>query len=173
MHEWAPKFDQGVAGEYAIDRVLKNLPTVTDAEAKSTFGDWFLHLIGKPGFTVSPATGEEQRQGIDRHFSLPLTVEYKTDATAVRTHNAFIETVSVDTAGKRGWAYTSEADVLVYYIPGDELLYIVRFSRLRARLPHWLDLFPSRRIPNRGYHTVGLLVPLEELEECADVVISV
>ena len=31
----------------------------------------------------------------------------------------------MDTAGKAGWAYNSQADYLVYYIPGDGLIYVL------------------------------------------------
>jgi hypothetical protein len=32
--------------------------------------------------------------------------------------------------------------------------------------------YPSKTIPNRGYNTVGILVPLDELEKIAAEVIS-
>jgi hypothetical protein len=124
-------------------------------------------------FRIEPATHEEQRQGIDRHFHHltshnDFTVEYKTDHTAARTGNAFIETVSVDTAGKAGWAFTSQADRLLYYVPGKGIVYVLKMTAVRARLPFWQQAYEIREVPNNGYHTHGLLVPLEELEKVAE-----
>lgn len=75
-------------------------------------------------YTIRPATASDQRRGIDRWYTRPngetFPVEYKTDRTAGRTGNAFIETTSVDTTNR-----------------------------------------------NRTYHTIGTLVPLDELEKIA------
>ena len=100
-------------------------------------------------------------------------VEYKTDYKAAETGNAFVETVSVDTAGKAGWAYSSEADYLIYFIPGDGLIYIIALEVLRRELPRWVREYPLRTAQNEGYATHGLLVPLDEFERSAEVVISV
>jgi hypothetical protein len=128
-------------------------------------------------FTIRAATREEQRRGIDRIFtrkksSETHTVEYKADTTASRTGNAFVETISVDTANKPGWAYTSEADWLLYYLPEDGLIYFFEFSVFRKHLPRWAKQFPTRAIPNKGYKTHGLLVPLDEFEQHATKVVN-
>jgi hypothetical protein len=120
------------------------------------------------GYAIRPATRDEQRRGVDRIFTNPKTgddskVEYKTDRAAARTGNAFIETVSVDSAGKMGWALTSEADILVYYVPPDGLIYVVPFRALRWEMPRWLREYPPRRAQNHGYATHGIVVPLHEL----------
>jgi hypothetical protein len=127
---------------------------------------------------ITPATPQQQRQGIDRVYrprSAPhqiMYIEYKADSTAARTGNAFVETVSVDTTGRPGWAVASQADWLFYLVPGVcEVLYIVRMADLRAQLPKWQRTCEQRRIPNEGYHTVGLLVPLDEFEAIAYAVI--
>jgi len=95
-------------------------------------------------------------------------VEYKTDHTAARTGNAFIETISVDSEQKAGWAFTSQADVVLYYVPGRDQVYVLRTTAVRSRLPFWLQACEVRQVPNDGYHTHGLLVPLDELAGCAD-----
>lgn len=125
-------------------------------------------------YVIQPATPQQQRQGIDRVFrprKAPhevLYVEYKADSTAARTGNAFVETVSVDTADKPGWAVSSAADWLFYLVPGAaEVLYIIQMEKLRQRLPIWRRTCQERSIPNEGYHTLGLLVPLAEFEEIA------
>lgn len=124
-------------------------------------------------FQIVPATREQQRQGIDRLFThretaKSYTIEYKTDWTAGRTGNAFVETVSVDMEGIPGWAYSSQADWLAYYVPGNATIYLIRFTHLRVQLPQWLRTCKAAPpIPNRGYHTLGILVPLTEFAQAA------
>lgn len=140
-----------------------------EGKLDSHFGEWF---------TIRHATRDEQRAGIDRIYIRKSNardlyrVEYKTDHTAGRTGNAFVETISVDTANKPGWAWHSQADLLLYYVPTDELVYVIRFCELRRQLDSWAKRYPVRKIPNQGYHTHGLLVPLDEFERIADQVIT-
>ncbi len=146
---------EGVRGEHGLDTAFA--------------ADW----------RITPATVADQRRGIDRYFTHRetqehLTVEYKTDYTAGRTHNGFLETVSVDTPpGKPGWVFTCQADFLFYYIPADSLVYALRPPRIRhfvGHLSHW------RRpvsIPNRGYRTWGYVVPLRVFERLADAAVWV
>jgi len=123
------------------------------------------------GHTILPVTTEEQRLGIDRVFVTPTgqswKVEYKTDFRAGKTGNAFIETVSVDTHGKygkMGWALTSTAEYLFYYVP-DHAIYVIPFLSLRHALPRWMREFPARGALNNRYTTHGVLVPLAQLAE--------
>lgn len=141
-------------------------------------------------FTIEPATRDQQRQGIDRIFTKTVSphpgsqsrevseraqstaksyfIEYKTDWTAGRTGNAFIETVSVDTMNVLGWVYTSQSEWLIYYIPIKLKIYIVRFSTLREQLDLWIERYgPEKAIPNNGYFTRGITVPIREFAECA------
>lgn len=120
---------------------------------------------------VYPATAEEQRKGIDRWFVDEdedfLSVEYKTDLRASRTGNAFVETVSVDSRNVLGWVYTSRADVLCYFVPGNQTVWLICMVHMREHLPDWLSRFPVRKIPNKDYCTHGLLVPVKELSAIA------
>jgi len=122
------------------------------------------------GHTVRPATRDEQRQGIDRVITVPggrsMKVEYKTDFLAGKTGNAFVETISVDTQGKMGWALTAQCDYLIYYIP-DHAIYVIPAQSLRWALPGWMRDYPARQAPNHGYQTHGVLVPLARLAEYA------
>lgn len=147
-YQFQPQLAQGEAGERKLDE---------------HFAQWF---------TIRLATMEEQRQGIDRIFTRhtdgdTFKVEYKTDSRAAETGNAFVETISVDTAHKLGWAHTSQSDVLLYYVPGTEVVYIITMRRLQKCLTRWAETYPTRRTPNQGYHTHGLLVPLDEFERIA------
>lgn len=149
MYNFGAKLKQGQGGEAYLD---------------NHFSEWY---------AIKEASGAEQRKGIDRWFtakaknSKPFSVEYKTDWTAGRTGNAFVETVSVDTAGKRGWAYTSESLYLIYYIPDPETIYVLPMASIRSRVDQWKKQYPERRIPNKGYFTIGALVPLDEFERLA------
>lgn len=137
----------------------------------------FLDEYSGRWFEITEATREQQRQGIDRIYTakatgVVTTVEYKADTTASRTGNAFVETISVDTVMKPGWAYSSQADWLLYYLPVDGLIYFFEFAKFRQHLPRWVEQFPTRAIPNNGYKTHGLLVPLEQFERYANKVVN-
>lgn len=129
-------------------------------------------------FLIVEATLGEQRQGIDRFFKDRANgriskIEYKSDWTASKTGNAFVETISVDRTGKQGWAYTSQADLLIYYLPDDLLVYVISLVKLRECLPTWKHKYPQRKVFNGTYSTWGILVPLYEFEQIADTVISI
>src|SRR5574341_40246 len=122
------------------------------------------------GHTVLSATRGQQRVGIDRVFlrdGKMTLVEYKTDLVAHRTGKVFIETISVDTDGKPGWAYSSQADLLVYFIPHQRVIYVMPLEHLRQQLPRWCDAYPTRPAQNEEYATHGILVPMEEFEKHA------
>lgn len=139
----------------------------SENELDAYFSQWY---------TIQTVDMDQQRQGIDRVFTRKdnghvFKIEYKTDWTAGKTGNAFVETVSVDRTDKPGWAHSSQSDYLIYYVPGDDLVYVIAFQNLRSRLQSWCNC-PTRKIPNNGYNTLGLLVPLCEFERIATQVIS-
>lgn len=128
-------------------------------------------------FDIQQVSRDGQRRGIDRVFQCretgkTETIEYKTDLKARYTHNAFIETVSVDTNKTRGWAFTTKADKVFYYVPGDELVYVLEPATVRELLDNWQKRYPVRAAQNKNYKTFGVCVPLSELEICAIEVIS-
>lgn len=123
-------------------------------------------------FQILPATPQQQRQGIDRMFwhvkdEKRYAVEYKADSVAGKTGNAFVETISVDTTNKPGWAVSSEADMLVYMITEPETIYAIPMARIRRELPRWQEQYVTKTAQNDGYKTHGVLVPLAELEKIA------
>jgi hypothetical protein len=121
-------------------------------------------------YEIEEASRLQQSAGIDRIFIHRVTgawyyVEYKTDHRTHETGNVFIETMSVDTADKPGWAYTSGAQVLVYFVPGYETAYRIDMMTIKRKLPQWSAY---RKAPawNRSrdgslYQTFGHLVPLD------------
>lgn len=124
------------------------------------------------GAQISQVGRDDQRRGIDRVWFDPVdgrtwTVEYKADSLAGRTGNAFIETISVDTDGRPGWAYTSRATLLVYLVTEPQTIYVISMARLRRQLPRWSAAYRTAQAINDGYSTHGLLVPLDELERIA------
>lgn len=136
----------------------------------------FLDRHFQDRFTIEDASQGDQRRGIDRYFTdkrnnKTYSIQYKSDETAARTGNAFVETVSVDTNNVPGWAYTCQADFIVYYVVGSGPAYVIRPKSIKSKLPGWLKKYPTRSIPNRGrgkhYNTIGLLVPLDEFERIA------
>lgn len=118
-------------------------------------------------YRVTPVNMALQRLGIDRVFEAEdgyrWTVEYKADATADATGNAFIETVSVDTNGKPGWALTSVAQLLVYYVPPQGIIYIAAMCSIKWALRDWKKRYRLKSATNNGYKTWGVVVPIEEL----------
>jgi hypothetical protein len=137
-------------------------------------GAWGEDIIDKffsRWYVVRKVSREMQRQGIDRILvskrdNSQLKVEYKTDTKAHQTGNVFVETVSVDAAQKRGWVYTSKADVLAYWIPGRSVIYTIHFSTLREVFPHWEWRHRHVTAANDHYATHGILVPLVEFAQC-------
>ena len=112
MYKFDAQYRQGQQAETYLD---------------SVFSRWFI---------VSRVDAAKQRIGIDRIWrgrkrGQRLTVEYKCDRTAASTGNAFIELQSTDRS--RGWALTSRADWLVYYVPGQRI-YLVRMQIGRAHV---------------------------------------
>jgi hypothetical protein len=124
-------------------------------------------------FAIAPATLQEDKAGTDRWFSRgaarPFGVQYKADPKCIQTGNIFIETVSVDAPKlKQGWVYTTEAKFMVYLIPPPVgLIYICRLSDIRQALPEWSAKFPRGTCPNKGYYTIGILVPRAEFARVA------
>jgi len=117
---------------------------------------------------------EERARGIDRRYAskqdnVTYTVEYKADWTATSTGNAFIETISNDENNTPGWCLKSEAQLLMYYLPDDKIVYIVDMLKMKGKLRKWRKIYPKKMIPNKvngrvAYRTHGYCVPLKEIE---------
>ncbi len=148
---------------HAFDKSFK-AAKLYEAELDKHFGQFF---------DITAASREQERLGIDRFFEhrrsgMRYSVEYKTDHATPETGNVFIETMSVDTAGKRGWAYTSTAQVLAYYVPEDGYVMRADMTAIKRAMPGWSGRsYREATAWNRGgngesYRTLGRLVPVEE-----------
>ena len=132
-------------------------------------------------YVIRKATTEEQRQGIDRWLTPidpdgtgeTISIDYKADWLAVRTGHVFIETISVDRAGKSGWALSSQAQFIFYYLPQRRKLYMLSMAEIQAALPHWALIYQTRLAHNEGYESAGVLVPLSEIARIAEEIIEV
>jgi hypothetical protein len=153
LHEFGESLKRGEAAERFLDALF--------ARANN------IRLVSRQG----------QRQGMDRIWtpkarpSVSVRVEYKADWQAHKTGRVFVETTSVDEAGKAGWALTSQAELLVYYLPRDDLVYLIWFRVLRQQMERWAAEYgPPRPAQNRGYRTWGLCVDQCEFERLALVI---
>jgi len=121
---------------------------------------------------LEKASRHLQRQGIDRVIQLDgrtFYLEYKADFKAHQTGTAFIEVISADAGHTAsGWATTSKADLLIYFLPRIGRVYVVPMFRLRQQMRHW-EGYAIGKARNSHYHTHGLLVPLQELERVSEV----
>lgn len=123
----------------------------------------------KLGFAVRNASQTEQRNGIDffmkKKDAGEFAVEVKTDMQAHHTGNIFVESVSVDKAGRTGWYGTARADILIYYIKFKNEFYFIPLHKLRA-LMRGVQTIKYRVVEckNETYSSHGMLVPISEIE---------
>lgn len=132
---------------------------------------------------VNTVNRDFERAGVDRIWThrdsgMRWSVEYKHDTLAHKTGNVFVETVSVDTAGKKGWAYTSTAQLLVYYVVEGEYAFIARMHEIRRRLPGWERFYKAKHATTtdragNAYKTWGVLIPLQTFRAASEKVVPV
>lgn len=123
----------------------------------------------------------EINQGIDRIFTSKLdgskkSVEYKADFKSHFTGNVYIELSVNSDSGytKNGWATHSKADIIVYSIVnGLEVvqLFILQPSVISNLLETWKGQYRNVTCNNKGYHSIGILVPMSEIERISNKVL--
>lgn len=155
-----------------------------DFDRQKVVGDAGEELVQKffsRWYEVRPVNRAAQRLGYDFEFVNRKTgdrkkVELKTDEAAKK--NVFIETISKQTepcanahgkpqVDKYGWAITSVADILLYYLVPHNQVFVVEMPVLRAALPTYTRHCLSVAVRNDGYWTHGLLVPIPEFKQLA------
>jgi len=142
VHKWDPSYSKGKVGEDDLDRF---------------YG--IAHIIKEVSI-------ELQNLGIDRVFikmksGFRFTVDYKTDYKTFDTGNVFIETVSRTDINKLGWAFTSCAQYIFYYLPQERVNYIATMHDIRNKLLQWYKEYPTKPAYNEGYKSLGITVPLD------------
>lgn len=103
---------------------------------------------------------------VDRRGTQTI-VEYKTDFMGHKTGNLIVEIVSVDNANKPGWVYTCQADMLIWWVVGSGEILGLRPYDMRANVAEWEAHYRKVTIPNNGYNTIGLAVPIPRLRRLA------
>ncbi len=148
-YDFPTQYKVGKAGELVIDHWLQAL-----------------------GYRIDDVSElpEYQKAGIDRLLTRPdgsmVKAEYKTDVKAKQTGNLFFEIVSVDNRNIVGWGLTSQADLWIFFIPGQEIL-VIEPGKFRWLVLEQLAILQKKVVQNRGYCTIGLPVPLAKVREIA------
>ena len=153
------KFDDSLKYGEGVEKILDDY-----------FEEWFQILKAE-----GDLYGNLQYLGIDRIFTRRNTgqrwsVEYKADRRTQETGNVYIETVSVRKVGKHeklGWAHTSTAQRLIYFIDGTKVIYILDMKDVRDMLPEWESKYPTAQVENTDYVGEGILVPETQLAKMA------
>lgn len=153
---------------------MKLTHSFSDRYAEGKIGEQRIIDYFSDNWHVVNSNYRDQKRGIDFYFRHKAngsfyTVELKSDTKAAVSGNAFIETISVDATStpKPGWAITCEADYIFYYIPPKELLLVLKPETIKQSLPTWGLQYRSVQIPNKDYHTHGIIVPLSRIKAIA------
>lgn len=154
QHSFQQSKKVGDAGEAALDRCFSKKFDIEDVDLT------------------------QQKLGWDRVFvhkerGTRASVEYKTDTQSHKTGNAFIEIWSNKESGKRGWAYTTTAQWLYYYVLGTQEVLIIDVAKFKLYLENWQIQFKVKTARNPNYTSEGMLVPLEVLKSVAYEVLDV
>jgi len=138
-----------------------------ESELDTFFAKWY---------TITPVSLQEEIQsGIDRKFvrnDKEFKVEYKADFKAYSTGNIYAElSVNSDNGRtKAGWAVGSKADYIIYaLVTGNAIssIYVLPQSVIAEKCEVWKGQYRNVKCMNRGYHSVGVVVPLTEVETIA------
>ena len=128
-------------------------------------------------YTIQFASAAQESTGIDRIFTprfakdkTEKTVEYKTDFSAHKTGNAYLETLSRSDKGISGWLHTSVAEYILYFAY-PKLVFVFELPKLREFV--FSRSFPERSTANRGYFGSGLIVSLRDLTPIAYTILEV
>lgn len=147
------------------------VPDFTADDAVGRKGEQLLSKVFAASFEITHPSRDAI--GVDRLYRprarplIEFSIEHKLDRRTPGTRNVFIETISDAERHILGWALTSEAHYLFYFVPGLATLWVVRMSQIRDALEAWRR-HPEVPVRNRGWTTWGRLVPSHELHERAE-----
>ena len=122
-------------------------------------------------YDIEEATWEQQHMGIDRLFTskkrgIRASIEYKTDFVAQRTGNVFIE-VEDDETNPCGWASSSTAQILVYFIPEMNVIFMVDMLKIKLDIDLLCVKYGFKTVKNPTYNILGAPVPIDKFREYA------
>jgi len=122
-------------------------------------------------YDIEEATFEQQHFGIDRLFTskkrgIRASVEYKTDFIAQRTGNVFIE-VENNEADYTGWASSSTAQILVYFIPEMNVIFMADMLKIKLDIDFLCVNYGIRTVKNETYNMLGTPIPIDKFREYA------
>ena len=152
---------------------MGRLHTFQESLGTGSLGETLLDTLYGRWWDIEAVAMDDQRRGLDRMFTRSgesLAVEYKTDTQGAASGNIFLETVSSDRNGKPGWAYSTQADAVAYYLheDGGGRGLVFSPSELRKALHGWVRRFRVVTATNPGYHSYGVLVPVKLAATMAD-----
>jgi hypothetical protein len=147
-YSFVEQLEKGEAGEKVLDAYFEKWyeikPASIDEQIHEKFDRWF-------------------RPKAKRDTAVSFRVEYKTDDKTDKTGNIFVETMSMVEWGKYGWAWTSQADKVIYYALPDTV-YILDTYELRDKLMLWHKMRrPKRKVKNTNWTSEGYLIKVEEI----------
>lgn len=102
-------------------------------------------------------------KGLDFEFTREgktTTAKLIVDEKASDTSRLFIEIWSVYELGRYGWAWTTDTDILIYFVSPDTI-YITKPEEIRKEIPDWMGVFGTVSHKWRGSHRVGIPVTEE------------
>jgi len=139
-------------------------------------------LLVSKGYSIEMVGRSEERNGIDRVLTSAdnrtINAEYKTDRWAYHTGNAYMETVAYDNGitSKKGWVFTSKADVVLYWVhPGERnatsWVYVLDPKKLRTA--DWFSggKYEEKTVKNTGFFGKGILVPMAIVRKLAGIAV--
>lgn len=122
-----------------------------------------------PSFSTMSYVGDcpAQRDGVDRLVVTSTAHTYRIDEK-VRSRDYddfFLEFWSVKEQRKPGWvAQDLAADFIAYAFIPSQRCYLLPFPSLRSAWAsnrvEWVSRYSQKNVPNRGYTTVGVPVPI-------------
>lgn len=117
--------------------------------------------------TASAGNSPIQEHGIDRIIVLKSDRHlYIDEKKSSRSYNSFfLEYISNDRIQSPGWMEKPlRIDFLAYAFMPDQRVYLLQWDMLQRAWRNfrreWLSTYPTRKVPNKTYHTWGVCVPI-------------
>ena len=121
-------------------------------------------------YKITPVSLELQLLGADRIWYTPAgfryLAEYKTDTYT--NGNMFIEVIQNQRTNSIGWAYSSVANYLVYYLINMDRLYILDMQEFKRKFEGWIEDTPRKAARSKAGTAYGIPFPLETVVENMD-----